>query len=63
MIALEKHSISYCCWKDIVSCALFLKKLMCSSHFRSWEIIVPKKQKGTTVPTGRSCRVIGLGCS
>ncbi len=47
--------------------SLFLvRELMFSSHLRSWVMMVPRKQKDSTVSTGESHRVmgaVGLGSS
>ena len=38
-----------------------IRELMFSSHFRSWEMMVPRKQQDTTVLLVESLRVMGVG--
>lgn len=41
------------CRKDILCYALFMRELMLSSHFRSWEVLIPWSRRPSLSPLGR----------
>ena len=60
IIRFSRLNLFSCRRKYILGCAFLVRELLFSSHLRSWERIVHRKRKDSTVLTGESHRVMGV---